>query len=374
MVRSSQNFDVAVIGGGLLGSATGYGLVRRKLRVAILDEGDVAYRAARGNFGLVWVQSKGIGFPVYADWTMRSSELWPELADDLADVTGEGVHLEQPGGLQMCLSETEFEERRAALDKLAAHQNGRFKFEMLGRNAAARMVPGLGPDVVGASYTTYDGHANPLKLMRALHAGFVRLGGRLVLDSRVERITYDSGTFVVHGPARALHADKVVLAAGLGNKTLAPQVGLDQPVHPDKGQVLVTERLDRFLDLPTVNIRQTDEGTVMLGASQEDVGFDTRSTPSMVAEIADRARRTIPALADANIVRTWAALRVMTPDGCPIYDQSETMPGAFAMSCHSGVTLAAAHAIDFARFVADGRLGDNVAGLSARRFDVSSSV
>ena len=69
----SAIFDiiVIVIGGGLLGSAIGFGLTRLGLGCAILDEGDTSYRAAHGNFGLVWVQSKGIGFPVYSDWTMR---------------------------------------------------------------------------------------------------------------------------------------------------------------------------------------------------------------------------------------------------------------------------------------------------------------
>ena len=365
-----RNFDVVVVGGGLLGSATGYGLARRKLKVAVIDEGDVAIRAARGNFGLVWVQSKGIGFPVYADWTMRSSELWPEFADELAETTGRNVQLEQPGGLQFCLSEQEFEDRRTELEKLAAHQNGRFEFEMLGHNAVAQLVPGLGPEVVGASYSRYDGHTNPLKLMRAMQDAFVRLGGTLHLDDHVVGIEKTGASFVVKGRQGKLSTAKVVLAAGLGNKALATQVGLDQPVFPDRGQILVTERMERVLNMPISRLRQTDEGTIMIGDSHEDAGLDVSTTPNVTRFLADRARRMLPALANANIVRTWSALRVMTPDGCPVYDQSEEMPGAFAMSCHSGVTLAAAHTYDFAGFIADGKLGDNVAGLSSRRFDV----
>ena len=67
----SAFFDIIVIGGGLLGSVIGFGLTRLGLGCAILDEGDISYPAAHGNFGLVWVQSKGIGFPVYSDRTMR---------------------------------------------------------------------------------------------------------------------------------------------------------------------------------------------------------------------------------------------------------------------------------------------------------------
>jgi glycine/D-amino acid oxidase-like deaminating enzyme len=76
-----------------------------------------------------------------------------------------------------------------------------------------------------------------------------------------------------------------------------------------------------------------------------------------------------PQLADLNIVRTWAALRVMTRDGFPVYDQSQTCPGAFSAACHSGVTLAAVHALTFAPHIATGELPpDQYAPFSARRF------
>ena len=76
----SEEVDVTVIGGGLVGCAIAYGLLRLGKRVAMLDEGDVAFRAARGNFGLVWVQGKGLGLPAYGTWTQLSARRWPELA------------------------------------------------------------------------------------------------------------------------------------------------------------------------------------------------------------------------------------------------------------------------------------------------------
>ncbi len=363
-------YDAVIVGGGLLGSAIGFGLARRGLRCAILDEGDIAYRAARGNFGLVWVQSKGIGFPVYADWTMRSSELWPEFAEDLSERTGLSLHYARSGGVDICLSEEEFKERAAKMTTLTSHQNGKFRHEMLSRSDLAALLPGLGPDVVGGSFSPHDGHVNPLYLMRAMQQAFTRLGGEIIVDARVHEISRAGGDFVLGTKRQSVTAAKLVLAAGLGNKVLAPMVGLDQPVHPLKGQILVSERLDNFLKIPTTPVRQTGEGTVLIGNSHEDAGFDLRSTPGVMKTIADRARRTFPWLARARIVRCWSALRVMTPDGLPIYDRSETMPGAFAASCHSGVTLAAAHSLDFANYVAEGTLGNELTGLSARRFDV----
>src|SRR5437763_2428804 len=111
-------FDTIVIGGGLVGAAIGYGLVRAGLKVAIVDEGDVAFRASRGNFGLVWVQSKGLGAPHYQRWTRLSAEEWPDLAKELGERAGISVGLEQPGGLQLCLGEEELKKRQAMLEQM----------------------------------------------------------------------------------------------------------------------------------------------------------------------------------------------------------------------------------------------------------------
>ena len=86
----------------------------------------------------------------------------------------------------------------------------------------------------------------------------------------------------------------------------------------------------------------------MLGDSQEEAGLDPTVDQAVLAVLAERAQRMFPKLGSLNIVRTWAALRVMTKDGFPIYDQSTECPGAFVATCHSGVTLAAAHALTLA--------------------------
>ena len=86
--------------------------------------------------------------------------------------------------------------------------------------------------------------------------------------------------------------------------------------------------------------------------------------------MADRAQRTFPHLARLNVVRSWAGIRVMPQDGFPIYDKSESHPGAFVACCHSGVTLASNHAFDIARMIAVGALEPELVGaFSARRFD-----
>lgn len=359
--------EIAVMGGGLVGMAVAYGLLRRGHGVTVFDEGDRAYRASRGNFGLVWVQGKGLRMPDYARWTRLSAARWPALRDALTEDSGVGLELDQPGGFDFLLSEEEAEARVEALTGLRAALGGDYPFEYLGHNALKTMVPEIGPRVIGATYCPEDGHVNPLYLLRALHTAFARRGGQLANGAAVTAIRFDDPGFTLT-QTQDWRAERVVLCAGLGNARLAPMVGLAAPVAPNRGQVLVTERLRPFLRYPNSLIRQVGEGAVQIGDSKEDVGFDDGTDAAVAAGIARRALRIFPLLDSVRIVRGWGALRIMSPDGHPIYQRSETCPGAALVTCHSGVTLAAAHALVLADWIVAGDGPDYMEAFRAERF------
>ncbi len=335
-----------MIGGGLVGMAVGWGLLRLGRQVTVFDEGDRAIRASRGNFGLIWVQGKGAGMPDYARWTRLSARLWPSLAEELSAASGVRPELSQPGGMTLFLSEAEAAAGVAKLEGLRDALGGDYPFEYLGANAARALVPEIGPEVVGAIHCPMDGHVNPLYLLRALHTAFARAGGRLVNGAAVEAVEPLGGGFRIRcAGGSEWRAGQVVLAAGLGNARLAPMVGLDAPVRPERGQVLVTEKVRPFLRLPLARVRQVGEGAVQIGDSREDAGFDDGTSTEVMAHLARRAIRYFPLLERVRLVRAWGALRVMSPDGNPIYERSRECPGASVINCHSGVTLAAAHAL-----------------------------
>jgi glycine/D-amino acid oxidase-like deaminating enzyme len=364
-----RSFDAIVIGGGLVGTAIAYGLVKQKLATLLLDEGDTAHRASRGNFGLVWVQSKGLGAPHYQRWTRSSAASWPDLATELA-AAGFDVGLHQPGGMHICLSDEEVEARGAYMAQLQ-REAGNFglDYRMLSASEVRDRLPGVGPRVAGASFTPYDGHASPLHLLRALHSQFSALGGVYVPGATVTQTEAAAHDFAITAGGATFRAPRVVLAAGLGNAALAPQFGLAAPVRPERGEILVTERTAAVLAMPTTTIRQTDEGSIMIGDSKEDAGYDSLSqSPAIMRTMAQRAVLTFPWIADLNIVRAWSALRIMSPDGLPIYEQSARAPGAFIANCHSGVTLAGAHANILAPMIASGALAPELAPFSAQRF------
>ena len=366
-------FDVAVIGGGLLGSSIAWGLGRIGQRTVVLDEGDIAKRASRANFALVWVQSKGLGLPAYTGWTVRASEQWARLAEEMRHQTGVDVHHQRPGGFNLALSEAELENRVNTLRRLHNQPGATdYKIEVLDHDGVKAMLPQIGRDVVGGTYCPLDGHVNSLKFFRAVHAGLHALGVDYRPEHPVTGIHQQGGEFRIHTPRGEIRAAKVVLAAGNANEILAPMVGLSAPMGPTRGQVLVTERTTPFLNYPLTTLRQTDEGTVMIGDSREEALDDRVQNLPINAVMADRAQRMFPLLGRLNIVRSWSGIRVMPKDGFPIYDQSESHPGAFVACCHSGVTLAPNHAFDLAPMIAAGRLETSLQPFSARRFDAES--
>ena len=352
-----SDFDIAIVGGGLVGAAIAWGVASARPRVAILDEGDVALRASRGNFALVWVQGKGLGRPQYGMWTLRAAESWTAFADMLLVQTGIDVQYRRPGGFHLALSQAELDKRVALLASIQSQPGmPRIDYEVLDPGALQRYLPEIGPEVAGGTFTRLDGHCNSLRLLRALHAGFRMQGGTYLTEHRVENIRHGHGEFRLATRHGEIRAARVVLAAGLDNARLAPMVGLQVPVRAVRGQLMATEKTARFLDYPVSTVRQSDEGTVLIGDSQEDAGLDTRVTHDVLAAMADRARRMFPRLARLNVVRSWAALRVMPSDGFPIYAASATCPGAFAAATHSAVTLAPNHALLVAPHIARGEL------------------
>ncbi|MBY6153792.1 FAD-binding oxidoreductase [Vannielia litorea] len=367
--------EFIVIGAGTVGAAIAYGLLKQGRRVLVLEGGDRDFRAARANFGLVWVQGKGVNLPEYQAWTRDSSDAWPDFNAELAQRAGQALDYSRRGGLAFCLGEDELAQRTALVQRMH-NQTCDTDTEMLTRAELQKLLPGmpLGPDVAGASFGPRDGHVNPLKLLAALHRAILNLGGKILFRSPVERIERRSAGYRLQGASEVWECDRLVVAAGLGTAALVRPLGLDLPLRSQRGQVLVTERVGTMLPYPASGLRQTAEGTMMIGATHENVGEHTGTTAEAAAKLSRRAARIAPQLANVRLVRQWAGLRVLSPDGGPIYTQSPDLPGLWTVSCHSGVTLAAAHADILAPALANGALPEAAKRFSEGRFDVQLSA
>jgi glycine/D-amino acid oxidase-like deaminating enzyme len=151
------------------------------------------------------------------------------------------------GGLHLLLSEREFENRALALKRLH-NQPGMNAFEhaMLDHAETKKLVPQIGPQVFGASFSPHDGDVNALRLLRALHVAFQALGGSYFSNQRVETIERGAGEFRLTGASAEIRAQRVVLSAGLGNARLVPCRSTFGKRR--SGQIIVTEKVAPFMD------------------------------------------------------------------------------------------------------------------------------
>jgi glycine/D-amino acid oxidase-like deaminating enzyme len=372
------DFDVVVVGAGMVGAAIGMGLAGLGRRVLVLDGADTDHRAAKANFGLVWVQGKGYGNTPYQRLSHEAARLWPAFARELEAESGITLHYENRGGLHFCLGHAQWDERASRMRQWQSRTPELEPcVEMLDRDTLQRRYPTLrlGAGVTGASFGRLDGHVNPLRLLAALQKTCLSRGGTLLSRHPVDGIDpLAGGGFRVRSGGTAFEAAGVVVAAGLGSQPLGAMVGLNVPLRPQRGQIMVTERMAPLLPVPASGIRQTGEGTVMIGLTQENVGYDVRTTTEAAARMCRNALRVLPDLAGARLVRQWSCLRVMTPDGCPVYAGSSLYSGAWTALCHSGVTLASFHAGPLARAMADGVLPNSLEAFHHERFDVSQAA
>ena len=364
-----MQYDVIVIGGGLVGTSTAYGLAKQGQKVLVLDGEDLSLRASKANFGLIWVQGKGWDSAPYAQWCQSATNLWPEFNDELKATQIE-INYERRGGFHFCINEQEWQQRESMMSDLSHNTEGMFDYEMLNHNQLKKMIPEISKSVIGASFSLQDGHVDPLALLQALYKAMHNLGVTYMGDCLAETITPHQGEYVVQGSKGKFTAGKVVLCAGLANSQLSKQLGMSVPILAERGQVLITERLTPFLKWPTLNVRQTAQGTVQIGDSHEDVGSNDETTPEVLKEIAQRAVLMFPLLSSVRLQRAWGGIRILTPDGNPIYQQSVSNPGVFAVTCHSGVTLAAAHAGPLCDWILGNSYLPVIEHFSVDRFDV----
>jgi len=362
--------DFTVIGGGVVGLSVAHGLLRRGQSVICIDGTDIDFRASRGNFGLVWVQGKGINAPHYAAWSQRAVREYPDFVAGLTDETGIDVSLQQTGGYEYFTDSDALNDRITQFQSLKKALKGDYPYKTLSADEIRAAEPMVGGETVGATFYPHDGHINPLQLLQALAESCQKRGLAHYLGERICAVTNDCAGFrLTTQKGLEVRSAKVVLCAGLGAKFLGPMFGFKGLVRPQRGQVLVTEKLSPVLNRPSVTIRQVNEGAIQIGDSKEEVGFNDNETQAQMARIARNAIKIMPKLAQLRLVRSWGALRVMSPDGLPIYQQSGVMPGAFLVTCHSGITLAATHSRNLSRWLTGAKDAPDLSDFSEDRFN-----
>lgn len=355
-MTTNKTYDVAVIGGGVIGTSCAYHLVRKGFSVALIEKNDVARGTSSHCDAVALIVDKQPGVDAAMGYAsiQRFLELQNELDYDF--------ELHQRGCLYACDTEQEME---VAAQYAKDMQADGYHVKALSPKELLEHEPYLAKDLLGGLWSDIDLGLNPFKLCFAfvdtvLGKGLdlysrtdvtgIRLGGK----NQVEGVETDKG-FIPCG--------KVVNACGVWAPEIGKMVGIDIPIEPRKGLVLVSAPAKKFCNQKVQEfgymiskfsnhecqrdpelekygvsfvIEPSDGDNVLIGGSRNFAGFDISTEIEIIHTIAKRAIRFYPILKDMNCIRTYAGLRPFLEDHLPLISDVKKVPGYYIAAGHEG--------------------------------------
>jgi sarcosine oxidase subunit beta len=376
--------EVLIIGAGVIGASIAFHLTRHGIKPLVIEKNDPASGSSGACDGLVFLQSKRPG--LHLQLALESRQRF----DDLVDILGKDIEFRNPGGMCLIESETELGAMRLFADE---QRRSGLKVELIDGDEARCREPSLSQKVIAATYSALDSQVNPYALTFALLRAAKSAGARILVGEGVTGIERAaggvSGVLTDNGRIRA---PVVVNAAGAWAAEVGRMAGLDIPITPRRGQILVTAAVPPLLrhclisaqyvaakfnpELATkggmgFSLEQAENGNILIGSTREFVGFDRRTTFDGIRTIADRIASVIPALKRVPVIRTFGGLRPYTPDGLPIIGKVEGLEGFIMAAGHEGdgIALSAITGELIADLIAGGRTQFPLDAFRLERFE-----
>ena len=348
---------VLVIGAGIIGAACARSLARRGVDVTVLDRGPAVGATSSAGEGNLLVSDKSPG-PELA-LANYSLDLWRRLPAALAEELDDfaSIEYDPKGGLVVATNP----EEAAGLAELAGAQRAAgVQARTVSLAEAHELEPYVTPLMASAVYYPDDAQVQPVIAAEALLASARAAGARVLVDTAVTGPFHDAAGQLVGVTTNrgTLEADHVVVAAGPWSGEVATQLGGTLDVRPRKGWLLVTTPMahritHKVYDASYVGAVQSDDGarqvatviestasgTVLIGSSREDVGFDSRVDAAAWGAIAARAVRLMPALRDAAIMRAYCGFRPFSRDHLPVIGPDRDVAGLWYATGHEGAGI-----------------------------------
>jgi len=398
----NKNYDIVIVGGGVIGGACAYYLSKRKnLSIAVVD----ATRrgcASRASAGGLWAigESVGLGCGVifframskqtaevaaapahphvlpssFLDFAMASNALYPALHAELEQVHGVDFKFERTGLKFVMYDETD---RRYAELIAESVPHLRQHLRWLDAGELRECEPYVTLDSIGALEFTCDHQVNPYRLMDSYLEAARQNGVTLIQNTNVTGIKKFGSrvTGVVTTEHGVLHCGMVINAAGSWAADVSEWAsGFRLPVHPVKGQIVLSERLPKLLRgcISTADcyFMQKDNGEILIGSTTEEVGYDTNTNIEALRGLARGVTRCVPELQRVQIKRCWAGLRPGTPDELPILGPMPGIEGYLNACGHfrTGILTSAITGVVIDRMVHRESMPIDITAFSADRF------
>jgi glycine oxidase len=326
--ESSKSSDVIVVGAGLIGLACAWELAGSGASVIVLEREEPGCGATRVAAGMLApIGELDFGEPDLLGLNLRSRGLYPDFVAGVEAATGLDTGFRHTGALHVALDRDEAGELKRIME--LQRGNG-LDSRWLGPIAAREIEPGVSPALAGAVLVEDDAVVDPRALVEALRTGLGDRGARLH-TAEVTGLRFGPGDKLngVETTAGSFAAPVVVAAPGAtaGVAEWLPESSRP-PVRPVKGQVVELRgdpddpACERILGSERVYIAPRPDGRLILGATVEEMGFDTRVTGGGVHEMLREAYRLLPDVAEMEFVGALAGLRPGTPDNLPVIGRS----------------------------------------------------
>jgi glycine oxidase len=305
--------DVVIVGGGVIGLTAAYCLAREQISVEIVDKGDFGQEASWAGAGIL-LPGDSARAPTPADQLRGlSAAAFPILSAELKEETGIDNGYLRCGGLEFLGTES------AAADEWRGEG---IAYELVSGKELRQLEPRLAPELKQAYSLPQAAQVRNPRHLKALLAGCRKRGVRLrsgcpVLgfERQGERIT------ALKTSAESLPAGRFVVASGAWSDALVEQVGWRPGIYPVRGQIALINTgapvISRLLFQGKRYIVPRPDSRVLVGSTEENAGFDKRTTARAIGDLVQFAMQLVPALADCPLERSWAGLRPGSPDGLP---------------------------------------------------------
>jgi sarcosine oxidase subunit beta len=361
--------DVAIIGGGTAACAAAVALREAGFTVTVLEKRLCGAGASGVNFGGVRQQGRHLAELPLA---RRARALW----DNLNQLLGEDVEFEPTGHIKLARSEADMAELERYAERAREHG---LALTLLGANALRDQLPWVGSRMHGASLSPTDGQANP-RLVGPAYARLARKRGAEVREfAPVRHAVATSTGFEIEADGVTVRSHWLVNAAGAGAGVVASWFGEQAPVSPLTPNMLVTEPLPYVVSRSVgvcggdIYVRQIRRGNVIFGGGH-GWGDAERGLARPLAEESlggmARAVDIVPALAGAQVIRTWSGMDGQMPDQIPVIGFSGTTPRlvhAFGFSGH-GFQLGPVIGLIIAELIDEGQSISPIAPFAPQRF------
>ena len=366
--------DITVVGAGIIGCAVAYELGRRGAAVRVLDRRDVGCGATQASAGMLapFIEANQPG-PLRA-LGVRSLDLYDEFVADVVADSGDEVPYERSGTLEVATDDAAFSRLERTRQGLAL---AGVDCSLLGRAEAREAEPQLGEAARGALLVPSQGFVGAVALAAALCRAAVRHGVSFLTSRTVSRVSAGDGGIALETTEGTVTSDAVVLAAGswAGRVAVAGEAPL--PIRPVRGQLLRLRwpgaPLARVVWSPRCYVVPWRDGSVLVGATVEEVGFDERATVSGITTLLDAVRELLPATSDAGFNEVRVGLRPGTPDDLPALGWSRVVPNLVYATGHyrNGILLAPLTARLVADLLLDGKEDPLLEAVAPDRFNGS---